>query len=147
MKVILLQDVAGVGRKDEIHDVRSGYARNALLPMRAAILASGAALLNHQQRRATQQAITKEQSEALQRLAQRLPTVRLELPQRANDKGDLYGSVHPRTIVDSLVQQGIAVPEHAISLDKPITHIGEYQIPVQLSAQLRAIFSLIITAA
>lgn len=131
MKVIFLQDVSNVGKKDQIKNVSDGYAVNFLLPRGLAIAASVSAVkvLETRQRKINKVA---EQDLRVQRsLADRLKNIKLIFNETANEAGILYAAVGPQKIVEELARQGIEIDKSQI-LVQPIKHAGEYAAEVKL---------------
>ena len=130
MKIILLQDVPKVGKKDEIKEISNGYARNFLIPKKLAEPAAPEVIKRHEQ--AAKQSETGKQATgdkfrlALENLAGK--TIEIELP--ANEKGEFYQKVTAKIIAKNLGKTEIA--EEDIVLDeKSIKMIGEYSIPIR----------------
>lgn len=136
MKVLLLADVSGIGRRDEIHDVSAGYVRNFLLPKKLATLVTPAVLAQYTTRQKSFQANARAERDEQDHLAQRLPDLRLVVTARANDKGQLYGSVTPDAIAAELHNAGITIPTDAIHVNNPLTNVGEHTVTVVLRPDL-----------
>src|SRR5215831_4212362 len=92
MKIILLQDVEGLGKAGDLKDVANGYARNYLLPKKLAAGATPQLLANHQQRIAAEQRKLEKQAEQNRQQADRLSQVTLTFKARVGGQGRLYGS-------------------------------------------------------
>jgi large subunit ribosomal protein L9 len=141
MKIILLDDVATVGRRGEVRDVSDGYARNFLIPKKLALSASAGNLKNLEHIK--QQAESKAQrikgdAEGLQR---RIEALHYEERRQASEEGKLFGSVTSQDIADFLGRQGVKIERRRIHLDEPIKTLGETTVSVRLhtdvTAQLR----------
>ena len=141
MKIILLDDVATVGRRGEVRDVSDGYARNFLIPKKLALSASAGNLKNLEHIK--QQADSKAQrikgdAEGLQR---RIEGLLYEERRQASEEGKLFGSVTSQDIADFLGRQGVKMERRRIQLDEPIKTLGETMVTVRLhtdvTAQLR----------
>lgn len=146
MKVILLHEVKGVGRKDSIVDVAEGYARNFLLPKGFADIATVSTIEKVRQR-TTSLGKRKEAEDAEHAaLAERLTHVRITIQAAASSKGKLFGSVTASMVQRSLAQQGFAVPEAAISFATPIDHIGNHSATVALTAAHAATITVTVVA-
>ena len=132
MKVILKHDVKGLGREGDIKEVKDGYARNFLLPTRAAVIADKGAIANwerHRDQREERDRAAVSQAEAT---AERLREMRLEAPVKAGEKGRLFGAVTNREIAHLIAEQGIELDRHAIHLREPIKTVGEHRVSVHL---------------
>ena len=137
MKVILLQDVEGLGKAGELKDVANGYARNFLVPKKLAAGATPQLLANYQQRIAAQQRKLEKQSEQNQQQAERLSQITLTFKARVGREGRLYGSITSQDIAAGLREsEGIAIDRRMIDLPEPIRRLGTYQVPVKLAPKL-----------
>jgi len=132
MKVILLKDVPGVGRKYEVKEVSNGYGRNVLVSKKIAILATEKAEKHYTALRAT---ISTEHTIDHELLRKNIET-RAEKPitmmVEANDEGHLYAGIHQKEIALAIEKETrLIIPESAIVLDKPIKIIGEHSVTVE----------------
>jgi large subunit ribosomal protein L9 len=136
MKVILKEDVKGVGRMGETVSVKPGYARNFLLP-------KGLAMEATEKNQAQVEKLKKQLSlklikekEDAQAAAGRLASVALDLKAKAGEEGKLFGSVTTMDIEEALKAQGIEVDRKRILLEEPIKKLGEYEVPIKLHAEV-----------
>lgn len=137
MKVILLQDVEGLGKAGDLKDVANGYARNYLLPRRLAAGATPELLANHQQRIAAEQRKREKQQASNQQQAERLGQVSLTFKARVGRQGRLYGSITSQDIAAGLREsEGITIDRRVIELPEPIRTLGTFKIPVKLAQKL-----------
>jgi large subunit ribosomal protein L9 len=137
MKVILLQDVEGLGEAGDLKDVANGYARNYLLPRRLAAGATPELLANHQQRIAADQRKREKQQESNQQQAERLGQVSLTFKARVGRQGRLYGSITSQDIAAGLREsEGITIDRRVIELPEPIRTLGTFKVPVKLAQKL-----------
>ena len=137
MRVILLQDVDGLGKAGDLKDVANGYARNFLLPKHMAAGATPQLLANYQQRVAAQQRRLEKQIDENQQQAERLGQVTLTFKARVGRQGRLYGSITSQDIAAGLREsEGIAIDRRLIQLPDPIRTLGTYMIPVKLAQKL-----------
>ena len=138
MKVILLDDVAKLGRRGEVRDVSDGYARNFLIPKKLALGASAGNLKNleHIKQQQDSKALRiKGDAEGLQ---QRIEALTYEERRQASEEGKLFGSVTSQDLVDFLGAHGIKIERRRIQLDEPIKTLGETTIPIRLHADITA---------
>ena len=138
MKVILKRDVRGLGREGELKEVKSGYARNFLIPTGAAHVADAGALKNwerHRTEREDRERALRDEAEAT---AERLRAVRLEVGVKAGEKNRLFGSVTNREIADLLAKEGIEVDRHQVVLKEPIKTVGEHRVTVHVLTGIEA---------
>lgn len=138
MKVILLQDVDGLGKVGELKDVANGYARNFLLPKKLAAGATPQLLANYQQHIAAEQRKIEKQNEQNQQQSERLGQVVLTFKARVGRQGRLYGSITSQDIAAGLREsQGIQIDRRMIDLPDPIRAVGTYHVPVKIAQKLR----------
>lgn len=129
MKIVLRDNVDGLGRKGDILDVSDGYARNYLVPKGLAMQSSAGA-----ERQATQMAKSREIKDAkdlttAQELAGRFASWTLTIPARASEAGKLFGSVGSAEIVAAAQEQAHAeIDRRHLDLDEPIKEIGTHRI-------------------
>lgn len=131
MKVILLKDVAALGRKDEVKDVSGGYARNFLLPQKLAEPATDAALKNLVERQIRKEKEKLDTDARHRAAADLLKKIVLRFSVRVGGKDKTFGSVSAVKIADALKKQGIAVEKSWIMLDSPIKSTGEETIQIK----------------
>jgi len=145
MKIILMDDVATLGRRGEVHDVSDGYARNFLLPQKLALHATPANMKNLAQIKARQDAqAAKLQSDA-QGQAQAIEALHYSQRRQASDEGRLFGSVGRADLAAFLAQHGIEIERRRIGLDEPIKSVGEFTVPVRLHADVTAHLKVSVT--
>lgn len=133
MKVILLKDVRGQGKKGQMIEASEGYARNFLLPRKLAIPATTDAIntmnLKEKARRA-EEARQKAEAEAA---AEKLRECRVQLTAKAGNGGRLFGAVTTKEISEGLKKQyGMEIPKQKLVLDEPIKAFGTYRIKAKL---------------
>jgi large subunit ribosomal protein L9 len=137
MKVILLQDVEGLGKAGDLKDVANGYARNFLLPKKKAAGATPQLLANYQQRIAAEQRKIEKQTEQNRQQSDRLSQITLTFKARVGGQGRLYGSITSQDIAAGLRDsEGITIDRRMIELPNPIRALGTYQVPVKLAQKL-----------
>jgi large subunit ribosomal protein L9 len=137
MKIILLQDVEGLGKAGDLKDVANGYARNFLLPRRLAAGATPALIANQQQRIAAEQRRLEKQVELNREQAERLSQVSLTFKARVGRQGRLYGSITSQDIAAGLREsEGITIDRRMIDLPNPIRTVGTFEVPVKIGQKL-----------
>ena len=130
MKVVLLVDVKGQGKKDQIIDVSDGYARNFLFPQKKAIPADAKAQNDLRGKAESQQYRIDEERKAARATAEKL---------NACKDGRLYGAITAKDIAERLASQhGIRVDKRKIVLDAAIKAYGTYLVPVKLYEDISA---------
>jgi len=137
MKVILLQDVDGLGKAGDLKEVANGYARNYLLPRQLAAGATPALLANHKQHVAAQQRKLEKHTESNRQQAERLGQVSLTFKARVGRQGRLYGSITSQDIAAGLREvEGITIDRRMIDLPDPIRTTGTFQVPVKIAQKI-----------
>lgn len=134
MKVILLQNVEGLGQAGDMKDVANGYARNYLLPRRLAAGATPSMVANREQRIAAEQRRLAKLAEQNQQLAERLGQIALTFKAKVGSQGRLYGSITSQDIATALREtEDISVDRRTIELSEPIRSLGAFSVPVKIS--------------
>ena len=139
MKVVLLADVKGSGKKDQIVDVSDGYARNFLFPKKLAIPADNQAITIIKNKEASQaHKIEVERAEARD-IAAKLDTVVVKIESGAGADDRLYGAVTSKDVVEALkAQHGIALDKRKVTMD-PIKTLGKYTPAVKLYTDISGV--------
>jgi len=145
MKVILVDDVYGLGRRGKVRNVADGYARNYLIPKRLAILATpGNLKIVEEQRIALAKKEAKHVEEA-ELLAQELGQLHVIVSRKAGDTGVLFGSVTPKDLEEVLAANGIVLDRRRILLKHPVKNIGNYRVEARPHNDVEATFLLSVT--
>jgi large subunit ribosomal protein L9 len=146
MKVILLQDVEGLGKKYEVKEVKDGHARNFLLPQKLAKAATKQALkwLGDQK-----EVIEKEAEEDLknvQALASSLDGLELTMSVKVGEDNQLFESINSQKIVDKLKERGFEIKKSQVKLENPIKELGEFPVSISLTHNMEAEVKVIIVS-
>ena len=145
MKVILLCDVKGQGKKDQIVDVSDGYAINFLFPQKKAIPADAKATNELKNKEEAKQFKINEERKAAQALADKLKDVQVKIKMEHGQDGRLYGSVTAKDIAEKLKEQtGVEVDKRKISTKENIKAYGNYAVEVKLLADISAKFTVLV---
>ena len=137
MKIILLQDVDGLGKVGDLKDVANGYARNFLLPKKLAAGATPQLLANYQQHIAAEQRKIEKQNDQNRQQAERLGQITLTFKARVGGQGRLYGSITSQDIAAGLREsEGIQIDRRMIDLPDPIRALGTYHVPIKIAQKL-----------
>ena len=132
MKVILLQDVKGQGKKGEMLNVSDGYARNFLFPKKWAVEATPGAVKEIERKRAAEEKLERERRAAAEALAKQLKDKVITLKVKCGAQGRLYGRITSAEIAAALKEQhGVDVDKRKIECED-IRQVGEYAITVIL---------------
>ena len=139
MKVILLQDIRGKGKKGQMIEVSDGYARNYLLPRKMAVEATADninTMKMNDKAKAEQAAREKAQAKEF---AERLKDITVEIHAKAGSAGRLFGSITSQEVSDALkAQYGIAIDKKRIVQDEPIKTFGTYTMKAKLGYEISA---------
>lgn len=138
MKVILLQDVKGKGKKGQMLEVSDGYARNFMLPRKLAIEATPDAVNTMRMNdKATQERIAREKAEAMA-TAKQLREMTVTVTCKGGGAGRLFGSVTNQEIADALAKKGITLDKRKIGIAEPIKNVGTYTVTCKLGYEISA---------
>jgi large subunit ribosomal protein L9 len=138
MKVILLDDVAKVGRRGEVRDVSDGYARNFLIPKKLALTATAGNLKGLDHIRKQQEAKAGRIKGDAEALRDRIEALVDEERRNASEEGKLFGSVTAQDIVDFLERNKIQVERRRVHLDEPIKTLGESTVTIRIHPEVTA---------
>ncbi len=143
MKVILLQDVKGKGKKGQLLEVSDGYARNYMLPRKIAIEATADAVnTKNMNDKAAAEKAAKERAEALE-VSHKLREMTLIVKAKGGGAGRLFGSVTNQEIADALkASTGIALDKRKIVIADPIKNVGTYTVTCKLGYEISAPLSV-----
>jgi len=145
IELLLLHNVEHIGIVGDVVRVRTGYARNYLVPMGLAEVPTDDRIAQLQADRKTALAQVKARREARETLIGRMDEVELTLVRSCNAQGVLYGSVTQRDISDGLIQVGYeGIDTRAVRLHQAIRRIGEYQVVIQFDKDLRVEIEVVI---
>lgn len=148
MKVILLQDVPGTGKKNQVLNVSDGFARNYLLPRKWAVEASEGSVKEIERRHAAQRQREMEERSAAEALAAQLKGKVITLRAKCGEKGRLYGSVTGQEIASALKEQhGVEIDKRKIEVSKAIRTVGEYEVQATVYTGVKAQMKLNVVAA
>ena len=139
MKVILLQDVKGKGKKGQMIEVSDGYARNYMLPRKIAVEATADAVNTMRMNdKAAAEKAAKERAEALE-ISKKLRDMTLTVTAKGGGAGRLFGSVTNQEIADALkAKTGITLDKRKIVISEPIKNVGTYTVQCKLGYEINA---------
>ena len=143
MKVILLCDVKGQGKKDQIVDVSDGYARNFLFPQKKAIPADAKATSELKSKEEAKQYKINEDRKAAKALADKISGVEVSISMGHGQDGRLYGSVTAKDIAEQLAAAvSHEIDKRKILLKDPIKAYGEYSVEIKILQDISAKFTV-----
>ena len=163
MKIILLQDIKGLGRKFDIKNVKDGYARNFLLPQGLAKIATERVIKELETQKAAWQKEEQEIKNKLEALAKELSGQEFKFTLKTGKKGEVFGSVTRDDIKNKLSTPDIEVNPHTkrglapeaqdshyprygvgVNLERPIKKLGEHQVEIDLGKEVKTLIKVII---
>lgn len=146
MKIILKEDVANLGYKDDVVEVKNGYGRNYLIPTGKAVIASPSALkvlAENQKQRAHKLAKIKADAEEL---AKKLEGVKLTIGAKTSASGTIFGSVNAIQIAEALQKEGFDIDRKIIAIKNPVKEVGEYVAVVNLHKDVAVEIPFVVVA-
>ena len=145
MKVILLQDVKSVGKKDEIVTVSDGYARNYILKKNLGMEATSKNLNDLKLRQQNDDKVAAENLEAAKKFAEELSTKTITVSIKAGQDGRVFGSVSTKEIATAAKEQlEYDLDKKKMQLREPIKNIGTYTVPIRLHPKVTAELKVIV---
>ena len=137
MKVILLADVKGQGKKNDVIEVSDGYGKNFLIPRKLAKVADAQSLNDVKVKEAARLYRIETEKKEAQALAERLKSLQVKIPASSGADGRLYGSVTSKDIVERLqADHGIVIDKRKVVVNDPIRSYGKYEIDVKLYTEV-----------
>ncbi len=138
MKVIILKDIDKMGRQGEVVEVKDGYARNYLIPMKLALVANKDNMGRLEKiKKDRSLAEEKGRNNAL-RDKEKIDNISITLSEEAKDDDELYGSINEVHIARALKGEGIEIERRKIRIDTPIKKLGVYNVKIELYAGIEA---------
>ena len=133
MKVILTQDVKGVGKKDQILEVNDGYARNFLIPKKLGVQASTANLALLKSKQDSRDFKKKEEKKEAEQIKEKLEKIRLDIKVKSGENGKIFGGVTSKEISDVLKDKySINIDKKKIELKETIKIVGITTVDIKL---------------
>lgn len=148
MKVILLQDIKGVGKKDQIINAQDGYARNYLFPKNLAVAADAGAMKHLDNKNKAAAAKLQEELEKAQALGKKIEGGSVKLSVKVGENGKLFGAITNKEIAAALKEQlSVDVDKKKIVVSEPIKSSGEKTVTVKIHPKVNAKLKVIIEEA
>jgi len=138
MKVILTDEIRGLGTRGDIVTVKDGYARNFLLPKKLAREASTGNLKSMEQEKKKWALLADQERDQAQKAADSVKGMKVTIQKRVGETGRLSGSVTSNEIADALVAKGVQVEKRRIELEHPIKSLGVHDVEVRLHRDVTA---------
>ena len=136
MKVILLQDVKGTGKKGEIKEVSDGYARNCLFKKNLAKEADSVSVNSLKIQKEAEEFHKQEEIKRCQALAKEMNLKEVTIKVKCGEKGKIFGSVTSQEIADGLATMGYEIDKKKIVVKEPIKSLGIYRVDVKLQPNI-----------
>ena len=148
MKVILLKDVPGTGKKDQIVEVSDGFGRNYLLPRKMAMEATSGAIHSIESARSAEKHRADVKRDEAEKMSRALKGKVVIVKVHAGEGGRLYGSITTQEISDALKEQhNLDLDKRKIELDEPVKSVGQTTVTLRLSAGISTRMILNVVAA
>lgn len=132
MKVILTQDVEGLGALGDVVNVKPGYGRNFLVPRKMAMIFSPQNLKVIADKKQKREIVSKKEKEEALAVAEKLSGASCTIAVKVVEEDRLFGSVTAEMVQKALEAEGINIDKKIIQIDEPIKKLGVYQIPIKL---------------
>ena len=145
MKIILLQDIENVGKKDDVKNVANGYARNFLFPQKLAKLATKQAIKELEKEKELERIKAEEELKVVQEIVSQIEGLEIEVPVKVDEQGKLYGSINEVEISKLFKNRGFDIKKNQIKIPQPIKEIGGYPITILFDHGLEAEIKIIVT--
>lgn len=147
MKVVLLKDVKGTGKKGEIKEVSDGFARNFLLKNGSAKIADNSAISENSNKKSANDFHKEVERQEAQSLADKIKGVTVELTIKCGENGKTFGSITAKEISEALAKLGLNIDKRKIEIKEPIKSIGSYQVIAKVYTDISAKFNVNVTMA
>ncbi|HEY4516286.1 MAG TPA: 50S ribosomal protein L9 [Candidatus Paceibacterota bacterium] len=132
MKVILLKDIAGIGRKGDVKDVAEGYAQNFLLPRKMGVVATEKEVARLKIERSRDEEERKIQEELLEKNIESLSEKKIVIKSKASEAGHLFAGIHKTEVLKAIEEQtNIKLPEESLLMKGMLKEIGEHRIEIK----------------
>ena len=145
MQVILLDKIGKLGNLGDQVSVKAGFGRNYLLPYGLAVPATAENQAAFEAQRAELEAQVAERKAEAEARAAQLNEIELSLVAKAGDEGKLFGSIGPRDLAEAIAQSGIDIAKSEVRMPEgPLRNTGEYDIVLQLHAEVTATVRVVV---
>lgn len=144
MKIILLKDIANIGKKNEVKNIKDGYARNFLFPKGLAKKADKKSLRELEELNKKKEQKAEKNLKEAQRIASELEEKAVEFFVKTGDEGQMFEAITKDRIVQRLKEMGFKIKKDQIVLEKPIKELGEFFVKLELEHHLEVNLSLIV---
>jgi len=144
MKVILKEDVQNLGQQGDVVEVKSGYARNYLMPQKLAILFTKQQKKSIEEAQIVEKRKLEREKDQLESVLKKVEDLNLSLKMQSEEDNKLFGSVTKLDIVKLLEENGITIDKKYIDLSSPIKTLGEHKVNIVFTKEMSASFTLVV---
>ena len=142
MKVILKEDVQNLGQQGDVVEVKSGYARNYLIPQKLAILFTKQQQKSIEEAQRVEERKLEREKDQLESVLKKVEDLSLSLKMQSEEDSKLFGSVTKLDIVKLLEENGITIDKKYVDLSSPIKTLGEHKVNIVFTKEMSASFTL-----
>jgi len=146
MKIILLQNVEGLGKQWEVKEVADGYARNFLFPQSLAKPATTKDIDDAEKKFAEMEARAVADLKGVEELVAKLDGYEIKIPVKVGEEGQLYAQISTKQIASALEAEGFSIQERFIKIAEPIKELGEFLVTLEFDHRLEAEIRVIVEA-
>jgi len=142
VRVILIKDFENLGKTGDTIDVKSGFARNYLVPQGIALIANSSGLKKIQEQVRLKELRHKKSLQKAQELADKLNSLSLTIPVQVGEEDRVFGAVTSQMVAEQLLEKGYEIDKRHIMLEEPIKALGIFEIPVKILQDVTATIKL-----
>ena len=142
MKVILKEDVHNLGQQGDVVEVKSGYARNYLMPQKLAILFTRQQKKSIEEAQRVEERKLEREKDQLESVLKQVENLSLSLKMQSEEDSKLFGSVTKLDIVKLLEENGITIDKKYVDLSSPIKTLGEHKVDIVFTKEMSGSFTL-----
>ena len=146
MKIILIKDIEKLGKKYEVKEISSGYARNYLIPKKLAVQATDKLLKWAEAKGEEQEKKAEEKLEKISNSVSNIDGLEVEISVKIGDEKQLFEKINQQKISEALKELGYDIKKTQIELEEPLQEIGEFPVKLKFQDGLEAEIKIIITA-
>ena len=144
MKVILIKDIEKLGKKYDVKEISSGYARNYLIPKKLAVQATDKLLKWAETKREEQEKKADEKLEKISNSVSEIDGLEVEIPVKVGEEKQLFEKINQQKISEALKELGYDIKKTQIELKEPLQEIGEFPVKLKFPDSLEAEIKVII---
>lgn len=145
MKIILLEDIKGVGKKDQVIEVAQGYGMNFLIPNKKGVLATNENLEKLKRKQEKQNYDRGQEIILAKEIKEQLEKVTLVIEAKVGEKDKLFGTITPKEIVEELEKKyNIVIDKKKVNIKNPIKQTGEYIVNIKLDKEVNSNLKVVV---